>query len=175
MAKAEEVRGDQWRHDNIGRILNNAVRRFEARVLFLMAEAGHRSTRISQISLTRNLDRTGTRITELATRSGMTKQAMGELVQQCDALGIVEVLADPADGRAKLVRFSRLGLRWLEDFRGAVDRAEREMREEIGVPEMDAVRGSLGRYGSDFDALAETDASDAPPSPGASLPSRKSA
>ena len=153
MAKAIGSQGDQWRHDNIGRILNNAVRRFEARVLSIMAEAGHRSTRISQISLTRNLDRKGTRITELASRSGMTKQAMGELVQQCSALGMVEVVSDPADGRAKLVRFSKAGLCWLEDFRGAVDLAEREMREEIGSTALDAVRDALMRYGSDYDAL----------------------
>src|SRR5690349_21503012 len=33
--------GTAWRHANIGRLLNNAVRRFEGRVLELMSEKGH--------------------------------------------------------------------------------------------------------------------------------------
>src|SRR5262249_29839575 len=60
---------DGWRHDNIGRLLNNAVRRFEDRVLELMAEAGYADARISHLNLTRNLDRDGTRLTELAARA----------------------------------------------------------------------------------------------------------
>jgi DNA-binding MarR family transcriptional regulator len=146
---------DQWRHDNIGRLLNNAVRRFEDRVLALMAIAGHSETRISHVGLTRNLDLSGTRISELAKRAGMTKQAMGELVQQCAALGLVEIGSDPDDKRARLVRFTRQGLRWLDNFRGAVDQAEREMRMEIGAVWMDGVRAALALYSSGFDALSE--------------------
>src|SRR6185295_414628 len=78
--------GDRWRHDNAGRLLNNAVSRFESRVLQLMSRSGHPEARISHISLTRNLDLRGTRVSELGRRAGMTKQAMGELVTQCAAL-----------------------------------------------------------------------------------------
>lgn len=150
----DKSREDQWRHDNIGRLLNNAVRRFEDRVLFLMTKAGHSEARISHIGLTRNLDRGGTWISELAKRAGMTKQAMGELVQQCAALGLVETSSDPADKRARVVRFTRQGLRWLDSFQSAVDQAEYEMRMEIGAVWMDGVRGALALYGASFDALS---------------------
>jgi DNA-binding MarR family transcriptional regulator len=147
-------RGDGWRHDNIGRLLNNAVSRFESRVLECMSRSGHPEARISHISLTRNLDRDGTRVSELARRAGMTKQAMGELVNQCEALNLVVISVDPSDKRARVVRFTPQGLRWLEAFRRAVDRAEREMRDEVGAMSMDVLRGALALYGAGFDTLS---------------------
>lgn len=145
---------DQWRHDNIGRLLNNAVRRFEDRVLELMAGAGYADARISHVNLTRNLDRDGTRLTELASRAGMTKQAMGELVDQCAGIGLVERINDPADKRAKIVRFTRGGIEWLDAFRKAVDQAEHEMRTDLGDTRHDRVRNALKIYGSSHDTLA---------------------
>jgi DNA-binding MarR family transcriptional regulator len=146
--------GDRWRHDNVGRLLNNAVSRFESRVLELMSQSGHPEARISHISLTRNLDLEGTRVSELARRAGMTKQAMGELVSQCAALGLVVTSVDSSDKRARVVQFTPDGSRWLEAFRQAVDRAEREMRDEVGAMAMDVLRGALALYGAGFDTLS---------------------
>jgi DNA-binding MarR family transcriptional regulator len=134
--------------------LNNAVSRFEARVLELMVQSGHPQARISHISLTRNLDVRGTRVSELARRAGMTKQAMGELVSQCAALELVIANIDPSDKRARIVQFTREGRRWLEAFGHAVDQAEREMRDEVGTAAMDVLRGALALYGVDFDTLS---------------------
>jgi DNA-binding MarR family transcriptional regulator len=134
--------------------LNNAVARFESRVLELMSQSGHPQARISHISLTRNLDLRGTRVSELARRAGMTKQAMGELVSQCAALRLVVASADPADRRARIVQFTPSGLRWLQGFRHAVDEAEREMRDEVGSMAMDVLRGALALYGAGFDTLS---------------------
>jgi DNA-binding MarR family transcriptional regulator len=145
---------DRWRHDNVGRLLNNALARFESRVLELMSRSGHPDARISHIALTRNLDLGGTRVSELARRAGMTKQAMGELVGQCAELGLVVASVDPSDKRARVVTFTPDGLRWLEAFRQAVDRTEEEMREEVGAMSMDVLRGALALYGSGFDTLA---------------------
>jgi DNA-binding MarR family transcriptional regulator len=147
-------RGDGWRHDNVGRLLNNAVARFESRVLELMSRSGHPQARISHVSLTRNLDLKGTRVSELARRAGMTKQAMGELVSQCAALNLVVATTDPSDKRARIVAFTSEGRRWLEAFRHAVDDAEREMRTEVGSVAMDVLRGALALYGAGFDTLS---------------------
>jgi len=146
--------GDRWRHDNVGRLLNNAVSRFENRVLELMSQSGHPKARISHISLTRNLDLKGTRVSELARRAGMTKQAMGELVNQCADLDLVVTSVDPSDKRARVVRFTPEGVLWLEAFREAVDRAEREMRDELGTMSMDVLRGALVVYGAGFETLS---------------------
>ncbi|PZU17272.1 MAG: MarR family transcriptional regulator [Shinella sp.] len=145
----------KWRHSNVGRLLNNAVRRFEARVLAAMSEKGHSETRIAHVNLTRNLDIGGTRLTELARRAEMSKQAMGELVEQCALMGLVERTDDPSDRRARLVAFTPAGLVWLEAFRDAVDLAEHEMRSELGDHLMDAILEGLSRYAADFGTLTE--------------------
>ena len=132
------------------------MRRFEARVLELMSASGHDETRIAHVSLTRNLDVEGTRLTELARRASMSKQAMGELVDQCVELGLVDRVADPSDGRARIVMFTPAGLAWLDAFRDAVDVAEREMRAELGKTTMDAILRGLAVYGVEFDSLEES-------------------
>jgi DNA-binding MarR family transcriptional regulator len=147
------ISGTAWRHANVGRLLNNAVRRFEARVLELMSARGHAGTRIAHIGLTRNLDVEGTRLTELARRASMSKQAMGELVDQCFELGLVDRVADPSDRRARIVRFTSAGLIWLDAFRDAVDVAEKEMRTELGKTTMEAIVKGLLVYGAEFDTL----------------------
>jgi DNA-binding MarR family transcriptional regulator len=148
--------GTAWRHANVGRLLNNAVRRFEARVLELMSASGHAETRIAHISLTRNLDVEGTRLTELARRASMSKQAMGELVDQCAELGLVDRVADPSDGRARIVLFTPAGRKWLDAFRDAVDVAEGEMRAELGKTTMEAILKGLSAYGDRFDVLDDS-------------------
>lgn len=146
---------ETWRHLNIGRVLNNALNRFEKRVLELLAETGHGEARYSHLNLTRNLDISGTRTTELAKRSGMTKQAMGEIVEQCEQLGLVVRRPDETDARAKIVVFTDAGLEWLDAFRNALEKAEREMRDEVGYLRVDAIIAALANYGEAYDQLGK--------------------
>ncbi len=147
-ADTTDAGGYRWRTDNPGRVLSNALRRFEERVLALMVEAGHSQTRRSHVNLTRHLDLEGTRITELARRAAMTNAAMSELIDQCEALGLVERVADPADRRTRVVHFTPQGLQWLTAFGQAVGIAQREMVEEIGERALAVLLKELGRYGA---------------------------
>ncbi|WP_439605705.1 MarR family winged helix-turn-helix transcriptional regulator [Hydrogenophaga sp.] len=131
---------------NAGRVLGNALTRFEARVLELMAQAGHAQTRLPHINLTRHLDRGGTRITVLARRANMTNAAMTELIDQCEGLGLVIRLADPSDRRARVVNFTDAGRVWLAAFSRALKKAERELVEEIGADAAATLFGALARY-----------------------------
>jgi DNA-binding MarR family transcriptional regulator len=56
-----------------------------------------------------NIDRDGSRLTTLATRSGMTHQSMGELVHTLERAGYLERRPDPADGRARIIRLTGRG------------------------------------------------------------------
>lgn len=148
------IRGaDAWRHNNVGRLLNSAIRRFESRVFELLASAGHKEARLSHLNLTRNLDVSGTRITELARRAEMTKQAMGELVVQCENLELIKRLPDPTDARAKMVKFTKWGLVWLEAFKRALLQAETEMRNELGTVNVDKLIEALNSYAGAYDLL----------------------
>ena len=120
-----------------------ALQQFDDRVLTLMAQhpavplglsnlAARGQVGAAHIHITRHLAQDGSRLGELATRAGMSKQAMGALVDQCEAWGMVTRAADPADARARQVRFTATGLAWLGDYRDAVAQAEAEMRQAIG-------------------------------------------
>ena len=90
-----------WRQTHLGLLAEQARQRFDTRVLALMARndeltlsLSHLAARgrlsASHIQITRHLPQQGCRLTELAERAGSTKQAMGELVDQCAAWGLVE-------------------------------------------------------------------------------------
>lgn len=134
---------DGWRQTHLGRLLGLAMRRFDARVLELMAHndevplalsnlAARGQVSAAHIHITRHLSLTGSRLTELATLAGMSKQAMGPLVSQCEAWGLVTRQTDPLDGRAKRVHFTPAGLAWLRAFEQAVTQAEAELRQAVG-------------------------------------------
>jgi DNA-binding MarR family transcriptional regulator len=144
-----------WRRENIGRYLNQAIRRFEKRVIEIVERSGHPDMRVSFLNLTRNLDVEGTRITELAKRAGMTKQSMSELVAQCAKAGLVVQRPFASDGRARQVVFTRKGRAVLAAFRAALTTAEREMRKEIGAGAFKQISGALAKYGSKFETLKD--------------------
>ena len=60
-------------------------------------------------SVFRFIDAEGSRLTTLAERSGLTKQAIGELVGELEDHGYVERVADAGDRRAKIIRLTGQG------------------------------------------------------------------
>ena len=75
-----------------------------------LADEGHAAIRPGHGCVFRFIDLEGSRLTELAERSGLTKQAVGEVVQDLEQLGYVERAPHPTDGRAKIVRLTERGL-----------------------------------------------------------------
>ena len=140
---------NSWRLPHLGRLLGHAMRRFDDRVLSLMAHnvevplalsnlAARSQVSAAHVHITRHLGLKGSRLTDLAQRAGMSKQAMGDLVDQCEAWGLVSRAPDSQDARARLVRFTPTGLAWLQAFKEAVAQAEAEFRAEVG-PEVATV------------------------------------
>src|SRR5215208_7904134 len=52
----------------------------------------------------------GSRLTDLAERSGLTKQAVGEAATELERRGYLERVPDPNDGRAKLIKLTDWGV-----------------------------------------------------------------
>jgi DNA-binding MarR family transcriptional regulator len=134
---------DRWRQTHLGRLLGHAMRRFDERVLHLMAHnegvplalanlASRDQITAAHVHITRHLALEGSRLTDLALAAGMSKQAMGDLVDQCTAWGLVQRQADLQDARAKRVVFTPDGLAWLQAFKDAVAQAEAEFKEAVG-------------------------------------------
>ena len=155
--QAQGFEDDRWRQSHLGRWLGHAMRRFDARVLQLMASnpgvplalanlAAREQISAAHIHITRHLGLQGSRLTELAEAAGMTKQAMGQLVDQCEAWGLVSRAPDPLDARARRVCFTDTGLAWLQAFRDAVQQAQAEFREAVGEDVATVVALGLEAY-----------------------------
>lgn len=152
---------DAWRQTHLGRLLGHAMRRFDARVLQLMARdvevplalsnlAARDKVGAAHIHITRHLSLAGDRLTDLAEKAGMTKQAMADLVMQCEAWGLVTREIDPHDARARHVRFTDAGLVWLRAFHDAVNQAEAEFREAVGEDVATVVALGLEAYADGY-------------------------
>jgi DNA-binding MarR family transcriptional regulator len=132
-----------WNQAHMGHWLRLALEQFDARVMTLMAQHTDMPLGLSNlvargqvgaahIHITRHLTQSGSRLTDLALRAGMSKQAMGSLVDQCEAWGMVAREADPSDSRARQIRFTDIGRAWLVAYQDAVVQAELELRQAIG-------------------------------------------
>lgn len=137
------------------------MRKFDDRVLYLMAHnvdvplalsnlAARGQVSAAHIHITRHVSLEGSRLNDLAASAGMTKQAMGNLVTQCEAWGLVERTPDPQDARARRIVFTATGLAWLKGFEQAVAQTEAEFKEEIGADVATVVRLGLEAYAGDF-------------------------
>jgi DNA-binding MarR family transcriptional regulator len=137
------------------------MRRFDERVLVLMAQhvdvplalanlAARDKVSAAHIHITRHLSLEGSRLIDLAQTAGMTKQAMGDLVTQCEAWGLVERVPDDLDARAKRIVFTATGLDWLRAFEQAVAQAEEEFRQEVGADVATVVSLGLEAYGNAY-------------------------
>jgi DNA-binding MarR family transcriptional regulator len=85
----------------------------------------------------------GTRLTELAERVGVSKQAVSKLVAEFVDQGMLELAEDPKDGRAKLVRFTPRGLEGIRDGLAVLESVEAEIASRVGKKRMVLLREGL--------------------------------
>ncbi len=164
VSRPTQTTHQDWRQIHLGRLLGHAMRRFDARVLHLMAHnvevplalsnlAARAQVSAAHIHITRHLSLEGSRLSELAESAGMTKQAMGDLVTQCEAWGLVERKPDPSDARARRIVFTNTGLAWLRAFEQAVAQAEAEFKLEVGADVATVVSLGLEAYAGSYSSL----------------------
>src|SRR5918998_3837695 len=81
----------------------------EGELFARLAEAGYPELRPTHGCVFGTIGNGGDRLTALAERARMTKQAVGEVVSELEELGYVERVPDPDDGRAKIIRLTERG------------------------------------------------------------------
>jgi DNA-binding MarR family transcriptional regulator len=159
MISSQKFINDSRQAQHLGRRLGDALRRFDARVLHLMAHHPDLSLALTHLArrgqlvaahihITRHLPREGATPNALALEAGVSKQAMSALVGQCEAWGLVTKAPALHDKRACKVQWTNEGLLWLQAFEQAVARAEAEFDEEVGPAVATVVRLGLEAYGA---------------------------
>ena len=126
----------ELREQYIGRLLLRAHRAFSDQAAVKLQARGHGGLGLAHTGLLVNLDLDGTRITTLAERAGITKQAVGQLVHDLEAKGYVARAVAPADRRATLIR----GWQFLRDAHGVKQAIEAEYTAKLGDQGMATLR-----------------------------------
>ncbi len=126
-------------------LLFRAARLVNERAIGSLQARGGTRLRIAHTALFPHITDTGVRITALAERMGVTKQAIGPLVDDLEAEGVVERVDDPTDARAKLVRWTKQGHRALREGLGVLAALERDLAKDVGAKRLADLADTLER------------------------------
>ena len=128
---------------HIGRALVPLFDEFNEAILSELARAGYGDIRSSHRHIFVHIDDEGTPVTRLAARAGVSKQAMVQFVNELEAGGYVVRVADPSDGRGKLVRTTQRGERALQVSWRAIASLEAQWEAKLGSRRMTEFRKAL--------------------------------
>jgi DNA-binding MarR family transcriptional regulator len=131
------------REPDLSHLLLSAFRSLDDEIEAALLDRGVSDLRPSPAAILLLVDRTGTRLTELSSRAGITKQAMMQVIDELQSLGCVRRTPDPTDSRAKVVRLTARGLRHRAAARKAIQAAEARVRRGLGDRRYDALRTTL--------------------------------
>lgn len=133
----------KMRQENIGRLFQRAARAYSERALTKLAARGHSGLTLFHTMLIANLDVSGTQLSVLAERAGVTKQAMGQAANELEARDYITRIPDPQDKRAVLIQFTALGERFLEAAYEVKLEIEAEYAEVLGEQNLKVLFGLL--------------------------------
>jgi DNA-binding MarR family transcriptional regulator len=129
---------------SVGQLLFKCARLLNERAIARVnREPGRAQLRPAHTNLFPHIDFAGTRLTDIARRIGISKQAVGQLVADLEEMGVVELLADPDDGRAKRVRFTNRGTAAIRHGLDVLRTIETQLTERIGETHMRALHRAL--------------------------------
>ena len=135
---------EQKKKESVGQLLLKCARLFNEQALARVnRSSGRPELRPAHTNLLPHIDFAGTRITEIARKLGITKQAVSQTIGDLEELGVVETFTDPSDGRAKLVRYTPKGAEGIQQGLRLLVDLERELAQSIGEGQMRALHGAL--------------------------------
>lgn len=86
------------------------------------------------------------RASRIAENMGVSRQAMSQLLSEMAEAGLIEMVPDPVDRRAQLVRFAAAGARIREDAQQTLRALEDEMEAILGRAPAAALRAALAKF-----------------------------
>jgi DNA-binding MarR family transcriptional regulator len=129
--------------ENLAILLREPFRAMTEELIARLAARGHPDVRFAHGSVFQFLDDAGTRVSVLAERAQMTKQAMAQLVAHLEQHGYLERVSDPGDRRAKLVRTTPRGRAIFALVREFLDELDARLFERMGPAQLQRLRALL--------------------------------
>jgi DNA-binding MarR family transcriptional regulator len=125
-------------------LVHNADKAFQAHMVRAAHERGRPDIKPAHNFLFAILGDDGDRAASLAARAGITRQSMGEVIRDLVDLGILEMVPDPEDGRAKIVRYTLEGKAFASEGYRHLHELEKLFQKEFGA-DYEATREVLER------------------------------
>jgi DNA-binding MarR family transcriptional regulator len=130
--------------DDLGFLLANVSRRFNAQLVARFAAAGFPEVRASFGAVLMPLfQQDDLRVGDLAARAGLSKQSLTGLLRECEGAGLVERRRDPDDGRAFRVRLTQRGRRFQRVAERVLDELDADVAARLGRSDRDALIAAL--------------------------------
>lgn len=145
MAKVDLEALEAAKRASVGQLLLKCARLLDERALARVARAsrGRVALRPAHTRLLPHLTMEGVRLTDLAAKLGVTKQAVGPLVADLESMGVVATATDPDDARARRVRLTPKGVQGIHQGLAALREVEGEIEAAIGPEAMGELHAAL--------------------------------
>ena len=126
-------------------LVDRANRALQADMVRTAHRRGHTDLKPAHNAVFGALSARGARAAEMAARTGMTRQSMGEVIRDLVALDVLEMRTDPDDGRAKVVTYTDHGVSVARDGYKHLIEIEKQLTEEFGAEAYETARDVLAR------------------------------
>ena len=142
----------------LGSLLTAAGQRLSGELDASLREAGFPDLRAAHAPIFLAIDPAGTRVTDLAVRTKMTKQAAGELIRYLTGCGYLTVSTHVEDRRVRVISLTPRGWQAVQVGERVVDDFDRWLVDLVGAAEVVQLRQILTR-------IADPDARPRHPTP----------
>jgi DNA-binding MarR family transcriptional regulator len=131
------------RRRSLGRHLYTLYRIYDSRVLAGLHSAGFTDIRPVHTDIVRSVDVGGSRVTDVASRCNITKQAAGQVIKELVSLGYVSQMTDRKDTRVRMVIFTAKGMDLIVHLGGIFKRIDSKLAAVIGIKELATFRSQV--------------------------------
>lgn len=128
----------------IGALLRAPAQAIHRRLINDLRGAGFEGLSLPHMAVLQFPGPDGVRPSTLAERAGMSKQAMNQLLKTLEGLGYVTRSADPDEGGARIVRFTKRGHAAYRKAEDILQDIEREWSTELGPRRFAELKVLLG-------------------------------
>lgn len=139
----DRTNSSQERPVPLGTLLSSAARRLSTDLDRALRDAGFDDVRSAHAPLFLAIDSGGSTATELAERTHMSKQAMGELVRYLTERGYLTAAPNPADRRARILQLTDRGADVLAVGLELVGTFDAWFAEQVGAKKVADLRRTL--------------------------------
>ena len=129
----------------IGALLRVPAQAIHCRIIKELNAAGFEELRVPHMAVLQFPGPDGVRPSSLAGRSGMSKQAMNQLLRSLEGLGYIVRSDAPDEGRARIIRFTKRGRAAYAKAHDILRDIEREWSDELGCKDFAELKRLLCR------------------------------